>query len=93
MSADDGVVEIVVCLGSSCFARGNSENLAIINAHVERHGLKAAVRMTGRLCQDECMQGPNLSIGGEIHHGVTAAKLRGLLQRIETGSRGEHGTN
>jgi NADH:ubiquinone oxidoreductase subunit E len=93
MSPEDGLVEIVVCLGSSCFARGNSENLAIINAHVESHGLKAAVRVTGRLCQDECMQGPNLSIGGEIHHGVTAARLRGLLQRIEAGSRGEHGTN
>ncbi len=36
MTPDDGVVEIVVCLGSSCFARGNSENLAIINKHMCR---------------------------------------------------------
>ena len=93
MDPEDGLVEIVVCLGSSCFARGNSENLAIINAHVQSHGLKAAVRMTGRLCQDECMQGPNLSIGGEIHHGVSTAKLRELLQRIEAPTRGEHGTS
>ena len=92
MSPEDGQVEIVVCLGSSCFARGNSENLALINAFVESHGLKATVRMTGRLCQDECMQGPNLSIGGEIHHGVTTARLRELLQRIDGTSRGEYGT-
>ena len=34
MAPEDGIIEIVVCLGSSCFARGNSENLAIINEHV-----------------------------------------------------------
>ena len=65
MNPDDGAIEIVVCLGSSCFARGNSENLAIINQHVKTHGLNASIRLTGKLCQDECKQGPNLTIGGE----------------------------
>ena len=79
MPTDDGVVEIVVCLGSSCFARGNSENLAIINKHIQSRGLNASVRLTGRLCQDQCKLGPNLTIGGELYHGVTAARLRELL--------------
>ena len=93
MSPDEGPIEIVVCLGSSCFARGNAENLAIINSHVESNGLKAAVRMTGKLCQDECMQGPNLSIGGEMYHGMTAARLRALLQQLCGPERGQHGTS
>jgi NADH:ubiquinone oxidoreductase subunit E len=92
MPTDDGVVEIVVCLGSSCFARGNSENLAIINQHVKRQGLSASIRLTGKLCQDQCKQGPNLSIGGEIHHGVTAARLRELLQQLGSPQGGDHGT-
>ena len=92
MSTDQGPIEIVVCLGSSCFARGNAENLAIINSHVQSQSLDASVRITGKLCQDECMQGPNLIIGGEIYHGVTAARLRGLLRQLERASRGEHGT-
>ena len=91
MNSEQGPVEIVVCLGSSCFARGNSENLAIINSHVQDHSLDASVRITGKLCQDECMQGPNLSIGGEIYHGVTAARLRRLLEQFDRTSRGEHG--
>jgi NADH:ubiquinone oxidoreductase subunit E len=82
MPADDGVVEIVVCLGSSCFARGNSENLAVINNQIESRGLKASVRLTGRLCQDECKQGPNIMIGGELHHNATPARLRELLQKL-----------
>ena len=90
MPADEGPVEIVVCLGSSCFARGNSENLAIINQSVQGNGLNATVRLTGKLCQDQCKQGPNLSIGGETHHGVTAAKLRELLQKLDSPIRSDH---
>ena len=91
MNSEQGQVEIVVCLGSSCFARGISEILAIINSHVQGLSLDASVRITGKLCQDECMQGPNLSIGGEIYHGVTAARLRGLLEQLDRATRGEHG--
>jgi NADH:ubiquinone oxidoreductase subunit E len=92
MPTDEGAVEIVVCLGSSCFARGNAENLAIINSFVQSYGLKSAVRVTGRLCQDQCKQGPNLMIGGVLHHGVTTARLRELLQEPSSPLRGAHGT-
>lgn len=82
MASDDGVAEIVVCLGSSCFARGNSENLAVINEYMKTHELSASIQLTGKLCQDLCKQGPNVSIAGECYHGVTAAKLRELLDQI-----------
>jgi NADH:ubiquinone oxidoreductase subunit E len=91
MTPDEDAVEIVVCLGSSCFARGNSDNLAIINAYVQSHGLHATVRVTGRLCRDECMQGPNLSIGGEMHRSVTIPKLRELLLQLDQSSGSGHG--
>jgi NADH:ubiquinone oxidoreductase subunit E len=92
MLTDDCVVEIVVCLGSSCFARGNSENLAIINKHIQSRGLNASVRLTGRLCQDQCKQGPNVMIGGELYHGITAAKLRELLELLGSPLGEDHGT-
>jgi NADH:ubiquinone oxidoreductase subunit E len=92
MVSEAGVVEIVVCLGSSCFARGNSENLAIMNQYVKTHGLNASIKLTGKLCQDQCKQGPNLSIGGEFYHGVTAAKLRVLLQQLDSPLEEDHGT-
>lgn len=92
MAQEDGVREIVICLGSSCFARGNSENLAIINEYVQSHGLTDSVRLAGRLCQDQCKQGPNLMIDGESYHGVTAEKLRELLQKLDNASEENHGT-
>jgi len=92
MPSDNHSVEIVVCYGTSCFARGNAENLDLINAYAQRPGSNASVRLTGRLCQGECMDGPNLMIGGKLHHGVTAARLRELLQQLGTPLGVDHGT-
>ena len=83
MSQELESIEIVICLGSSCFARGNAENLAIIQEYAEKHGMKASIRLSGKLCQDQCKEGPNLAIGGQIHHGVSPTTLRGLLHQLE----------
>lgn len=87
MSLESESIEIVICLGSSCFARGNAENLAAIH-RLMREGLDARVSITGRLCQDQCKDGPNLSIGGCIHHAVKPEQLRELLR--EASAREEH---
>jgi len=89
---DNGSVEIVVCLGSSCFARGNSENLAIINKFVQASKLSVSVNLTGKLCQDKCNQGPNLIIGGQIHHSVTPERLCELLQQLASTRGDDYGT-
>jgi NADH:ubiquinone oxidoreductase subunit E len=83
-------VEVVVCLGSSCYARGNTDNLAILKKYAESH--RVDIRLTGSLCQDHCKQGPNLMIAGQLHHGVTAARLRELLQQLAQRGREDHGT-
>jgi NADH:ubiquinone oxidoreductase subunit E len=82
MSIDGKPIEIVICLGSSCFARGNSENLAALDEFLHKQGLNAVVRLSGKLCQDECKLGPNLAVAGEIHHEVTPEKLRQILQQF-----------
>lgn len=87
MSSADKPIEIVVCLGSSCFARGNAQNLAAIESYLENHKLEASVKVTGSLCQDKCKQGPNISVCGELHHEVTPAKVREILQLLSGGRR------
>lgn len=82
MPIDAAPIEIVICMGSSCFARGNAQNLAIIQEFLESHSLKGAVQFSGKLCQDACKLGPNLIICGESYHEVTAAKLREILQEL-----------
>jgi NADH:ubiquinone oxidoreductase subunit E len=91
MVPDKDVVEIVVCLGSSCFARGNSGILAVLQQYMQSKGPNSSVRLSGCLCQDQCKLGPNLKIGDQFHHNITAARLRELLQQLDGPSRGDHG--
>ena len=84
---DEVKAEVVVCLGSSCFARGNSQNLSAIEAHVQSRGLCHCVQIRGCLCQDECKLGPNLTVCGAHHHDVTAAKLHEILQQLNREAR------
>ena len=53
---------IKVCMGSSCFARGNSKNLQIIQNFLENNNISAEVELTGLRCCDCCFKGPNIII-------------------------------
>jgi len=91
MPSEKEAVEIVVCLGSSCFARGNSEILALLQQFTQGKGAKGPVCLSGCLCQDQCKQGPNLKVGNEFYHNITATRLRELLQQLDGSKRGDHG--
>lgn len=78
--------EIRICMGSSCFSRGNGANLKAIQEYLAARGLSPNVVTTGHLCENLCSQGPNLILDGEMHHVVDAAALRILLdQRFRRG--------
>jgi NADH:ubiquinone oxidoreductase subunit E len=91
MPTDNDPFEIVVCYGTACFARGNSENLDILKKYVQSPESNATLRLTGRLCQGQCMEGPNLMIRGKLHHGVTAARLHELLEQRGMQLGADHG--
>jgi len=76
MSTEDG---IVICMGSSCFARGNRGNLDTAEQFLDGHGLKTCVRLAGSRCAGECRKGPNVTISGTAHHGVDNGTLLDLL--------------
>jgi NADH:ubiquinone oxidoreductase subunit E len=73
---------ITVCMGSSCFARGNQENLAFIEAFIQEHNLEADVDLAGKRCENKCAQGPNVIINGTEYNGVTVEKLEEILTKL-----------
>ena len=73
--------EIVICMGSSCFARGNKKNLLMIEQYLADHGLTDTVLLTGSRCEDRCTTGPNLRIDGQLYGEVTPERLLELLSR------------
>ena len=77
--ADGTGVQIVICMGSSCFARGNADNLRILQDYLQRNQLQASIHVRGQLCHENCKRGPNLSIGDRLFSGVSPQSLPALL--------------
>jgi NADH:ubiquinone oxidoreductase subunit E len=75
------MARIDICMGSSCFARGNAENLRIVRDYVARNCPGVVVNLTGTLCRERCGSGPNITIDGREHHGVTPDSIQELLCR------------
>ena len=63
-------ITVEICMGSSCFARGNSENLQAIEAYLTENGLEDRVELIGHLCLGMCNEGPNLRIAGKDYSGI-----------------------
>ena len=58
--------EVVICLGSSCFARGNKQLVIIVNDYLRDRNLLNEVRFHGERCFGECAAGPSLKLDGII---------------------------
>ena len=71
---------IVICMGSSCFARGNREHLELIENYLQGNGISAEIRFSGCRCRDKCGRGPNIEINGSLHHEVDTGTLLDLLE-------------
>jgi NADH:ubiquinone oxidoreductase subunit E len=73
--------EINICLGSSCFSRGNKDVVMFIKEYLRKHHLDDKVIFKGARCMGNCSNGPNLTINGKIMEGVTLAGVEGILDR------------
>jgi NADH:ubiquinone oxidoreductase subunit E len=71
--------EIVICLGSSCFARGNRVLLKIIQRYINTQGLADKVFFKGDHCFGACSEGPNIQIGGKLYNHVSEENIHHIL--------------
>ena len=78
----DKKLNITVCLGSSCFARGNEEHLNFIEDYVEEHNLDAIIDISGSRCEGKCAQGPNITINEKLYSNITKEKLKEILDNV-----------
>ncbi len=71
--------EIVICLGSSCFSRGNKNILKLVQRYINQHGLTDKVHFKGDHCFGCCSEGPNLMIGGKIYNNVNEDNINSIM--------------
>jgi NADH:ubiquinone oxidoreductase subunit E len=74
--------KIMICLGSSCFARGNERNLQIIEEYLAENGLQDEVDLEFNcsLCQGKCSEGPNVTVNGVRYGNVDKGVMLELLK-------------
>ena len=63
---EDKRIELAICMGSSCFSRGNKENITRIREYIDRYGLCGKVLLKGHLCEGLCKDGPNITVEGNV---------------------------
>jgi NADH:ubiquinone oxidoreductase subunit E len=72
--------EMEICLGSSCFSRGNREVVHFIKEYLRKNHLDDRVIFRGARCLGNCSNGPNLIIDGKIINGVTPDLAEKILE-------------
>jgi NADH:ubiquinone oxidoreductase subunit E len=75
------ITELVICLGSSCFARGNKKILETIQQYIKDNQLEGRVKFRGNHCFGKCNKGPVLKIGDNFYEQVSEANIHEILNR------------
>ena len=71
--------EIKICMGSSCFSRGNKQTLQVIQKYLKDHHLEREIVLKGNHCFSDCSSGPVLKIGNKVYEQVSSDHVLEIL--------------
>ena len=74
--------EIVICLGSSCFSRGNKNTVKIIKDYIKEHQLEDKVFFHGNHCYGNCENGPIVKVDNKEYQNITPENVMYLLDNL-----------
>lgn len=72
-------IEIVVCLGSSCFSRGNRIIVQLVREYLQLNELEDRVIFRGNRCFSNCEKGPIVQIGLKTYEHVDQISILEIL--------------
>lgn len=65
------MVEVKVCVGSSCHIKGGAKTLKLFKELIEAHGVRDRVSLAADLCLNNCTHAPNVVVNEMIYGNVT----------------------
>ena len=75
-------LQVKVCVGSSCHVRGGTGTLKALEALIQSSGKADIVDLCADLCLDNCMEAPNVVVGGKVHGGVTPDRVEVFFRDV-----------
>ncbi len=72
---------LTICLGSSCFARGNKEIVHLIRKFLDAHALNQTVDFRGKHCFGHCEHGPSLRIDQRRIEHISRNNIEEILKQ------------
>jgi len=72
-------MKIELCMGSSCFARGNALVLEKLESLLSEEP-DLDIELTGHLCMNECAGGPNIRIDGTLYQNLSVEEVISIVQ-------------
>jgi NADH:ubiquinone oxidoreductase subunit E len=79
------VIEIVVCVGSSCHVRGARGIIERYSELIAERGLSERVLLKGCFCMDRCTEGVNIKIGDDFFRAASLAEAQQLFEKAVLG--------
>lgn len=70
---------IEVCMGSSCFSRGNNRTVEVLQHYCAEQLLPVQLELRGSLCTGGCTNGPHLKINGQSYDQVDHTTVLDIL--------------
>jgi len=74
--------QIKICMGSSCFARGNQNNLETLETLMLENKFECDIELTGSRCENRCSCGPNIEIDGQLYNRLDNGSLIELINKL-----------
>jgi len=71
--------KIIVCMGSSCFGKGNQPVAEAVTRFIEEHKLEDKIEVSGCLCSGNCAKGPNIMINDKLISGVSEQSIGAVI--------------
>ena len=75
---------ITICMGSSCFARGNEKNVTLCERFLAARGLRDEVDVVlgASLCTGNCADGPIVIVDGKTYRHVDEGVMKDIMDGL-----------
>lgn len=73
-------LQVKLCMGSSCFSRGNNVALKHLQDYLKLNDLEDEVLLCGSLCEELCNTGPHIFVDGTHYENVDPSTVIDFLE-------------